>query len=67
MVTPKNKGGDANIDVYRHTILGYLTAELRTKGDEELATMIKATIAEGGMIPHFHKQLIVKDNGSNEV
>ena len=31
MVTPKNKDGDANIDVYRHTILGYLTAELRTK------------------------------------
>ena len=45
MVTAKNKGGDVDKDVYRYTILEYLTAELGTKGDEELDTMIKTTIA----------------------
>ena len=45
----------------------YLTAELGTEGDEEFDALIKTNIAGGGLIPHFHKQLIVKDNGSKEV
>ena len=37
MMTPKNKGGD----MYRYTILVYLTAELVTEGDEEFDALIK--------------------------
>ena len=51
-VTPKNKGGDADKNVYKFVILEYLTAELRTKEDEELDK---------------HKQLFVKSNESTEV
>jgi histone H2A len=37
--------------------------QLAIRGDEELDTLIKATIAGGGVIPHIHKMLIKKTPG----
>ncbi|XP_023560247.1 histone H2A.V-like [Octodon degus] len=59
--TTSHGGAGTSAAVYSAAILEHLTAELTILGDEEVDSLIKVTIAGGGVTPHIHKSLIGKE------
>ena len=55
--------GNASRDLRKRTVQPR-HLQLAIRGDEELDILIKGTIAGGGVIPHIHKSLIGKKEGT---